>query len=349
MFIKKENVDEVLKLATNNCEEYNIQDRFDAMQMIAFNNLLDNIAKKNIYQEGTKISESDLNDIKEKVNFFIIDIAGDLEKKEHELDKIDRMYFNGFNTLMAATDYLYAHAMKKLGCPDIPPSFGDDVTKNVQKYAKSLDTKIRKAYYDEDYSAKTYFDNQRKKNADVVRFNNKSLISDCKSSLANPEQLAQLVAEYQALVLRQKGHGRIWRFFHGSENEDREQLLEDMKEAITKAVGEDINLDPEEKTPSEIAALLNNKLIDKKGIDDFNHEGFTKRLKCSNMIGINNLPKENVLEEQEQNKVNENIIENEKRVSVKFENGEFNEQDDVKIEPAVSNDSVSKKNPQLDK
>ena len=122
--------------------------------------------------------------IKEKVNFFIIDIAGDLEKKEHELDKIDRTYFNGFNTLMAATDYLYAHAMKKLGCPDIPPSFGDDVTKNPQKYAKSLDTKIRKAYYDADYSTKTYFDNQRKKNADVVRFNNKSLIAENKIFLS---------------------------------------------------------------------------------------------------------------------------------------------------------------------
>jgi hypothetical protein len=136
------------------------------MLMINFNYVLDNIAKKSKYQEGAKILESDLAVIKEKVNDIITCMVGELEKNEREMVKVDRMEFNTFDTLVAASDYLYAMAMKKLGCPDMPTSFGDDVYANIQNHAKKLDEKVKKSYYDEEYSTKTYFDNQRRMDAD---------------------------------------------------------------------------------------------------------------------------------------------------------------------------------------
>lgn len=299
MIIKKENIDEVLTKINDICEEYGIENDFDIMQMTGFNISLDAIAKKSNYQEGQKISEDDLNIIKEKVNSLITSVASEIKKKENKMTDTDRTYFNAFNTLMAATDYLYAQAMKKLGCPDIPASFGLDVCENNQKYAKELDAKIKKSYFDKEFSTKTRFDNQRKKDADVVRRNNKQLISDCNSKIANTDQLAELVAEYQALNLRQKGHGRIWRFFHSGENDERTELLNDMKAAIIKAIGVEVSLEPEDKSPSDITMLLNNKLIEKNSIEASKPDAFASRYKISDMVeyepaelGIN-IPKEN--------------------------------------------------------
>ena len=98
--------------------------------MSSYRYTLSTIANKSNYQEGQKISEEDLNTIKEKVNSLITTIANEIKKNETEMHHFDKMYFNGFDTLMAATDYLYAMAMEKLGCPDIPASFGADVCNN---------------------------------------------------------------------------------------------------------------------------------------------------------------------------------------------------------------------------
>jgi hypothetical protein len=349
MYIKKENVDKVLELTKENCENYDIHDRFDSMMMIAFDYVLDNIAKKNKYQEGAKILESDLAVIKEKVNDIITCMVGELEKNEREMIKVERMEFNAFDTLVAASDYLYALAMKKLGCPDMPTSFGDDVYANIQNHAKKLDEKVKKSYYDEEYSIKTYFDNQRRMDADTVRFNNKSIIRDINLKVGTPDQIAVLVAEYQALKLRQKGHGAIWRFFHKNENEERTQLLADMKAAIASAVGEDVSLEPEENTPFDIATLLNNKIVEKKGIEALNPETFARRCNCIGMIVYDQKPIESSLLNQEQNNLNVNSVENENRILINFDNGEFNENEGANILPDVSDEFISKSDPHYKK
>lgn len=305
MIIKKENIDKVLNVINKNCEEYGIEERdFDALLMSSYRYTLDTIANKSNYQEGQKISEEDLNTIKEKVNSLITTIANEIKKKETKMDHFDKMYFNGFDTLMAATDYLYAMAMERLGCPDIPASFGADVCNNNQKSAKELDTLIKKSYFDNQFPTKTYFDKQRKKDADEVRRKNKDLIKNCNSQIATTEQLAELVAEYQALNLRQKGHGRIWRFFHGEENDKRTQLLEDMKAAISKAVGENVNLEPTETTPSNIAILFNKKLIEKKAIEYAKPDIFASRYNIEKMVKYD--------QSELMNKSNENNIDNAK-------------------------------------
>lgn len=342
MIIKKENVDKVLTIINDICEEYGIENDFDILQMKGFDYTLDTIAKKSKYQEGQKISEDDLNTIKEKVNSLITSVASEIKKKENKMTDTDRTYFNAFDTLMAATDYLYAQAMKKLGCPDIPASFGLDVCENNQKHAKELDSKIKKSYFDKEFSTKTHFDNQRKKDADVVRRKNKQLINDCNSKIANTDQLAELVAEYQALNLRQKGHGRIWRFFHSGENEERTELLEDMKAAIIKAVGVEVSLEPTEKTPADIAILLNNKLIEQNAINAAKPDVFASRYKITDMVKYD--PSEQVI-----NVSKKNNVDNEKRYSINIDNNEVRENDGVNVSPVVSNDSASKSNPNLEK
>lgn len=348
MFIRKENVDEVLKTANENCKNYNIQDSFGVLMMISYNTLLDNIAKKNNYKEGEAISEDDLKAIQKNVKDVIDNVASQTKSNQEKKFVMDKMYFSGYDTLMAANDYLYALAMKKLGCPDIPTSFGSDVVSNIQNTAKRLDATVKQSYYDHEYSTKTYFDKQRKKDADEVRFKNKSLIQAFNTSLGSVNQLAELVAEYQALKLRQDGHNGFWRFFHRGENKERMQLLEDMKSAIGKAVGNDVSLDPNEKTPADIANLLNNKMIDKKAKDALKSEKFAERCKCEDKISNEKLPKENQVVEQPNNVI-ENVIENDKRVVVEFKDGEFNELDGAKIEPAVSEESVNKNEQLLDK
>ena len=258
------------------------------------------------------------------------------------MNHFDKMYFNGFETLMAATDYLYAMAMEKLGCPDIPASFGADVCNNNQKHAKELDTQIKKSYFDDQYPTKTYFDKQRKKDADEVRRNNKQLISDCNSKIANTDQLAELVAEYQALNLRQKGHGRIWRFFHSGENDERTELLEDMKAAIINAVGVEVSLEPTEKTPADIAILLNNRLIEQKAIEAAKPDVFAGRYNITDMVKYD--PSEQVI-----NVSKENNVDNQKRISINIDNNEIIENDGVNVSPVVSNESASKSHPNLEK
>ena len=115
--------------------------------------------------------------------------------------------------------------------------------------------------------------------------------------------MALLVAEYQALNLRQKGHGRIWRFFHGQENDKRTQLLEDMEKAIIKAVGKQVNLEPTETSPSDIAMLLNNKLIEKKSIKASKPDEFANRYNITGMV----IYEPSELEINLQNQINPNV------------------------------------------
>jgi hypothetical protein len=344
MYIKKENVDKALDITREKWEEYENYNSMDYMLLLGYKNTLDIIAKKSKYQEGEKISESDLANIKSKVNDIINFMARELKQKENTIDKIDKRDFDAFDMLMAANDYLYAQAMVKLGCPDIPTSFGADVCQNIQKHAKTLDKTIKKTYFDEEFSIKDYFDKQRKMSAESVRHKNKDLIYNAKTKIIDQEQLAELVAEYQALNLRQDGHGAIWRFFHRTENNERNELLADMKDAITKAIGADAIFDIIEKTPSDIAATLNNQLIDKKGIEAVKPDVFVKRCNLSGeMVSYESIPAKQSLAKQE------NSANNDKRVSIEVNEGGFIENNGVDVSPAVSNNSISKDNPQLNK
>ena len=69
------------------------------------------------------------------------------------------------------------------------------------------------------------------------------LLANVKSDDAAPDQVAKLVAEYQALQKRQAGHGGVWRFFHHLENKARTDLLAEMKDALTARLGTDFDIE----------------------------------------------------------------------------------------------------------
>ena len=336
MIIKKENIKEVLNIINESCEEYSIKDYLGVANMMTYKYALDKIAEKRKYQEGQKILEEDLIDIKTRVNDIITYLASELKKKEKEMINFDKMKFNALDTLTTATDYLYAVAMEKLGCPDIPASFGLDVCENSKKHANKLDEQIKKPYLDKEYSTQDFFNSTRKQDADVVRHRTTDLIRECSLNITT-DQLALLVAEYQALNLRQKGHGRVWRFFHGQENDKRTQLLEDMEKAIIKAVGKQVNLEPIETSPSDIAMLLNNKLIEKKSIKASKPDGFADRYNITGMVKYE--PSE--LEINVQNQINPNV----QNIIIDEENNLNNEVMDNQIdENDLENEKSKQKN-----
>ena len=73
------------------------------------------------------------------------------------------------------------------------------------------------------------------------------------------ESMGKMIAEYQALKDRQKNHNAFWRFFHRTENKDRNALIEKMGKFIRDQLPEGmkkINLD------EAIPALVSRNLAD---------------------------------------------------------------------------------------
>ena len=111
------------------------------------------------------------------------------------------------------------------------------------------------------------YNRQRKKDADVVRSENQELMNRCRFGKdATMLDAIKLTAEYQALIKRQAGHGRIWRFFHSKQNEQRTQLLDDMKNAIDTITGGAILTD---RPLHEIANTADRLNIDRRVRDGF--------------------------------------------------------------------------------
>ena len=118
MFIKKESIDSVFAKTQENFKKTGIQIKPEVMKR--FEDALSEIAANSAYEEGAGIKESDLMKITNEAGLIFKDIAsgnGEIKKP--------------VNALMTVTDYLYAMAMQKLGSPDMPPLFGDEMQKNV--------------------------------------------------------------------------------------------------------------------------------------------------------------------------------------------------------------------------
>ena len=148
--------------------------------------------------------------------------------------------FKPVQHLIMATEQLYAQSMALLGCPDIPYMFGSEMHNEIKECAQKLEV----AYNIENIATGTTYHAQRKKNASVLRSSYMNdLLANVKGENAAPEQVAKLVAEYQALQRRQAGHGGVWRFFHRLENKARTVLLAEMKDALTARLGADFDIE----------------------------------------------------------------------------------------------------------
>jgi hypothetical protein len=237
----------------------------------SYQNLLKEIASERKYTEGEEILPSDLERIKASVKGLIESAGNELSSKTVSRD--DQATYNSFPQMIALSDYLFATAMKELGCPDIRAHFGEDIEEDLKRTAKNVNKQIKRDVLstvdgDEHYNA------QRYKDANVVRGANSELIAKCSNKSANSLELAQLTAEYQALHKRQAGHGAIWRLFHKSQNIERTELLKDMKDAIQAMVG---NVEILEKTPQEISDIADDKKIEKESVNPFKEEAIVDR------------------------------------------------------------------------
>ena len=229
MFIKKDSVDGVFAKTQENLKKTGIQIKPEVMKR--FEDALSEIAANSAYEEGSEIKEADLMKITNEAGLIFKDIAsgkGEIKKP--------------MNALMTVTDYLYAMAMQKLGSPDIPALFGDEMQKNVCTFAakiigeQSLDRGM--LFADRVYEA------QRGRDADEIKKDEevKNAINAAKVKMATPAQVERLVAEYQALAKRQNGHGFFWRMFHSKENKARTALLSKMEGALKTMLGDNANI-----------------------------------------------------------------------------------------------------------
>jgi hypothetical protein len=180
------------------------------------------------------------------------------------------------NTMMfVLADYLFATALDELGCPDIPPFFGDEGKKSFADHMKVMSTVTNREDY-EAVSTDTQFKLQRKKSAEKVRTATTEYFNRSSYNPLQPLDGAKFTAEYQTLKKRQNNHGPIWRFFHGKENEKRMELLAAMKAELEKYIDTD-TMDIDSVSPNEVAEYMDRKKVDKMLEKEFDKDGFAKR------------------------------------------------------------------------
>jgi hypothetical protein len=312
----------------------------------------------NGYKEGEKIIESDLDRIKNAVKLTLaemINVMADqplslaqIEKtvgtavfkniealddskkieaiknieKKGKLSEKDRLTYDPFPAVIALSDHLYAMAMRTLGCPDIPESFGDDIVDVIKAVAVHAETAIRKEDYQKT-SIRLRYNKQRGMDANEVQSNiskNQKLID---SKKATPLNIAQYAGEYYALKQRQEGHGAIWKFFHKQENEDRMKLLETMEKTLKSVLDDDDELD--KLTPVMIAESYNSSIVASRAKETFYFNGISRRNQIPQTFFEHKPTSTKRADEAKEKEKNEAQFDGEVRELLKFEKGVFKE------------------------
>ena len=236
MYIKQDQVKKAVANAKKKCEVFNVQ--LDPKMIADYEKALKTMAEKHKYQEGAPISEEDLSRINEEAR-MVLNHMSMVTLTKHRNNPESMKISNPIDYTMLAADYLYALAMQHLGSPDTEPLFGT----NFQSAVAGCAHKIYRETVKFDINTDRTYEAQRGKNADELKA---SGIADRMEAIKNSEtttkEVAQLIADYQALQKRQDDHGAIWRFFHRSENEARTELLKNMETVLKKRLGKDQNL-----------------------------------------------------------------------------------------------------------
>ena len=110
----------------------------------------------------------------------------------------------------AAHDYAIALMLDTLKCNEIPSKNYLSLESGVVDLARNL----IKAKSDKMKETKRFFKEQRRIDADKLEENVSDLmkeVSNTRTNFPKPESVAKLYGEYQALMQRQKNHGKIGR------------------------------------------------------------------------------------------------------------------------------------------
>ena len=343
MFITKE---KVTPIYDRMCEEYEKYRRLVNDELMdEYNALLKGIAEKGEYQEGEMITGGDLASINKSVKKILEDVKKNIIAKGESMQTSEKMSYDCVAPMIAMTDYMFVTAMKTLGCPYIPNSFGPEIHEALEHQAKQADSQLKKAEY-MSISSEEHYNDQRKKDADVVRANNSELIYAVKQKKASPEKVATLLAEYQALKHRQNNHTFIWRMFHGDENKARKTLLSDMEKALKGVLGDNVYLD--KVSPIKIAVNMEDKIINTQMQKDLKDTALMERYQLPHqcfVYGARSTERAKAYRESHNLLVNKE--DKEVRTNVEFKENEFVAKDDKKVEPKLvevpAKNEISKK------
>lgn len=344
MHVKRDNVERLLGVTSQKFQEESIQKITDTDLIDNFQKLLNDIARKSQYEEGVQILDSDLARIKSSVSTIHKAMKRNMVEKKGTLMGKGRIQYDPFASLVTVNDHLYAMAMKTLGSPDIPESFGEDMQSLIGNIAGDAEFEIKETDY-----AKTTIDrsfkNQRRMDAKTVRKANLEVRKQILKKEATPYRVAQYAGAYYALKKRQEGHGKVWRFFHKKENEARTALLADMEKTLKTVLGEGDELD--KLTPIEIARSHNTRKLAARASETF-RSGLSARVGMPATL-FEQQPTSTERADMERNSSRKDDIEleNESRTRVKFENGDFKESEpetlitEAKVEEKVASPVVN--------
>lgn len=239
MRIKTEYLDVALQTMEEKRKELSVE--FNPERLDAFKKELASMLKREHYEEGDYIKDSDMEKIRDGW-WGLMNDAGQnfIDKSVPGLEKRSVAEY-----MTVAARYLLAltfHDLKNVNGinENLPQSMAQDV-------ARDIDDKI----LNYGLSTDDAFERQRGKNADELGHELDKLIVRVDQNRGTSEDLGKLYSEWQALGRRQAAHGFFWRLFHRQENLDRKELLEKMYGAMRGMnAGQDII---EDSTPEVVA------------------------------------------------------------------------------------------------
>ena len=218
---------------------------FDAQKLEEFKTVLDDMAKQRGYDKDKDLLFSDIETIKQHWSDLLVGAARAFSQKDEAFKNNTRVG----DYVTEASRYLLALTQKGINGAE----FTDDLIKDLHNMTRSASNIINAREKQENYgiSATYTYTQQRGKDADVVRRDVKELMTAVSNRKASSMQLGTLYAEWRALNERQAGHGFFWRLFHRSENNRRNTLLKDMKDALVVMTG-NMAL-PKDLEPADVA------------------------------------------------------------------------------------------------
>lgn len=200
--------------------------------------------KEKLYKQGEDIDPEDHKNIRDAVQSLVELERDKLVARITANDPKMKDIKNTAEYFATYADVFYVNAMQQLGCPNMPLfMFDGGFRKTIDNSAISVHS-AKESYKDiktvEAYARQRYAD---AKDMDQA-FN--GIFVNIDKNYHTPRELGTLLAQYQALKIRQSNHGAIWRFFHRGENKARTEMLNKMDSYIRKALPKDLrgmNLD----------------------------------------------------------------------------------------------------------
>ena len=233
---------------------------FDTGAMAEFRIALDELARNRKPTDAPVVTDEEFKAIKPVFKKLLTSAVKNFATQSNEFKDSTNIR----DYALVAHDYVVALMLDTLKCNEIPKknylTFGNDVSNLARDLIKAKSDKMN--------TSEKFFKDQRRINADDLEYDLFNLMSRVGgiTSYPEPEDVGKLYGEYQALMQRQKKHGRIWRRFHKKENTKRTELLAKMKTILDKRLPSAV-MNAAAQSPSFVQ-----KYIEHKNMENFIHQ-----------------------------------------------------------------------------